>query len=325
MPTKTIIAYILTLLAATAFVHAKITCITETADSCHNLSTMQGNEDMQAMCVCYNQNAPPFVPKTVLFKITASGTAKVSYLFGTHHAFGKAFFDSLQNAHQALLSSDVLIKENLNTPGHLAEDIINQRKTQTPWTKYLNKADYQFVSNIFSDNLDVFLKMTPTELHVFLSRHYKENVCLSKDTSGVYFSLDDYIGSIGEENNLELIGLETTEEQLEVIRKDVEGMPRKVHKKRLAVLIKNIRLASSDHCAEIEWYRNMDFDYKLEQPCRNALVLTDRNNKWMSEIKSLIQTQNCFIAVGLSHLMFACGLINQLTRLGYTITPVAVQ
>jgi uncharacterized protein YbaP (TraB family) len=45
----------------------------------------------------------------------------------------------------------------------------------------------------------------------------------------------------------------------------------------------------------------------------------------MKQIKDLIEKKNCFIAVGLSHLMYECGLINQLTELGYTITPIEVK
>ena len=262
---------------------------------------------------------------TILFKVTHPSTNKISFLFGTHHAFGKSFFDSLQNATEALKSSDLLIKENLNVPGHLAEDIINERRAITKWSKFLSKEDFEFVNNIFATSKLDFNKMTPTELHTFLSRYYKERVCLSKYSSDTYLSVDDYIGSVAEEHQLDLIGLETTEEQIELINKDVEGMPRKVHKKRLSRMIARIKSNRNDNCSEIDWYRNMDFDYQFNQPCQNTLMFTDRNSKWMSQIKEYLKSNNCFIVVGLSHLMFECGLINQLNKLGYTITPIGVQ
>lgn len=263
--------------------------------------------------------------ETVLFKVTHPNSDKTSYLFGTHHAFGKSFFDSLQNATEALKTSDFLIKENLNIPGHLAEDIINRRSSTTKWTKYLIKDDFEFVKNIFATSEVNINKMTPTELFAFLSRYYKQRVCLSKNASDNFLSLDDYIGSVAEKYQLELVGLETTEEQIDLINKDVQGMPRKVHKKRLSNMISRIKANRSDNCAEIDWYKNMDFDYRLESSCQNTLVLTDRNNRWMNQLEGYLKSNNCFIAVGLSHLMFKCGLINQLNNLGYTITPVAVK
>ena len=54
-------------------------------------------------------------------------------------------------------------------------------------------------------------------------------------------------------------------------------------------------------------------------------MLTDRNNKWIKNIDDFLKKERCFIAVGLSHLMYECGLINQLTKFGYTITPMKVK
>ena len=262
---------------------------------------------------------------TVLFKITSSHNNNISYLFGTHHAFGQPFFDSLLNASACLANCDLLIKENLNIPGHLAEDIMNKRNDVTRWNKFLNKSDLAYIKSIFSSSPTDFNKMTPPEMYAFLNRYYKEQICLSKNTKGTQQSLDNYIGSKAELLNLKLIGLETTEEQIELLNKDVEVMPRKVHKKRLSRIIENIKTENTSGCAEIDWYKTMDFDYKLDHPCTNELVLTARNNEWVSAIRDHLQENNCFIAVGLSHLMFECGLIRQLEDLEYTITPVNVK
>lgn len=262
---------------------------------------------------------------TVLFKVSHPDFEAVSYLFGTHHAFGKPFFDSLQLAKEVLLSSEVMIKENLNLPGMLAVDHINRRSNTTKWSKYLNKNEYQFALDLFVSSKLMFDKMTPAELYAFLSRYYKEKVCIGKADSASYFSLDDYIASLAREQSIEIIGLETTEDQLSMINEDVRGMPRKVHKKRLSRMIWRINTHSHDLCSEINWYRSMNFDFKMEQACQNTLILTQRNNKWMAVLQDYFRSKNCFVAVGLSHLMFDCGLINQLIGLGYTVEPVWVK
>lgn len=263
--------------------------------------------------------------KTVLYKVIHPELPHVSYLFGTHHAFGKPFFDSLKPAKEALVASSMLIKENLNLPGHLAADIINKRTSTTKWNKYLDKERYAYVQALFSSGKLDFDKMTPAELYAFLSRHYKAQICIGKDPEATYFSLDDYIGTVAAQHQIAVVGLETTEDQVALINKDVEGMPRKVHKRRLESMIHRIRSASDDHCAEIDWYRNMDFDFKLNEPCRNTLVLSDRNEQWMTQLQDYFASKNCFVAVGLSHLMFECGLINQLSALGYQIVPIEVR
>lgn len=267
----------------------------------------------------------PLQTNTVLYKISHPDLNKTSYLFGTHHAFGKSFFDSLHNAKEALSSSTLLIKENLNLPGQLAEDYINKRTETIKWKKYLSPQDLAYVQNILSGSRVNIDKMSPAELYAFLGRRYKERICLDKDSTATYFSLDDYIGSIAENQGIQLIGLETTEEQIRLINQDVKGMPRKVHKKRLRNMVLLLRSGNKDHCAEIDWYSEMNFDFKLNEPCQNDLILGDRNKNWMINIQNHLQTDDCFIVIGLSHLMFECGLINQLQELGYIITPIPVK
>ncbi|SFT85752.1 Uncharacterized conserved protein YbaP, TraB family [Algoriphagus locisalis] len=262
---------------------------------------------------------------TVLFKVTSSNNNHVSYLFGTHHAFGKVFFDSLTKVNQALASSDLVIKENLTIPGETAEDIINRRTEITQWQNYLSKEELSYIKNLFATSPTDFNKITPTEMYVFLNRHFKQQVCINKSADDTSLSLDDYIATKAVGQNIELYGLETTEEQIKLINKDVEGMPRKNHKRRLSNIIEKISTQNINDCEETNWYSQMDMDYQLNTPCRNALILTDRNDKWMKQIEDLIEKKNCFIVVGLSHLMYGCGLINQLTELGYTITPIKVK
>lgn len=263
--------------------------------------------------------------KTVLYKITSPDHTKTSYIFGTHHALDKPFFDSLLHAKEALQTSDLLIKENLNIPGHLAEDIINKRSSTTKWKKYLDQENRKYVLELFAGSKLDFNKMTPAELYAFLGRRYKETVCVGKDSTANYFSLDDYIATLAYDQKMEVVGLETTEEQLQLINEDIAGMPKNVHKRRLTRMIERIQAKSQDMCSEIDWYTNMDFDFKLDEPCRNDLVLKDRNEKWMVQLTELLKTNNCFIAVGLSHLMFECGLLNQLGQLQYHIEPIQVK
>ncbi|UBM59838.1 TraB/GumN family protein [Marinilongibacter aquaticus] len=265
------------------------------------------------------------VYKTILFEITSPQSLHRSYLFGTHHAFGKPFFDSLTKANQALQNSDVLIKENRNVPGHLAEDIINRRNAKTKWSKFLNKTDLAFINDLFSSSPTDFQKMTPAEMQAFLNRYFKSQVCLSKNPSDTSLSLDDYIGLNAEQQNMKLIGLETTEEQIALLNKDVAGMPVKVHKRRLSAVINHIRTQNTNNCGETDWYARMQIDYHFEEACKNTLILSDRNNKWMSTIEKQIEANNCFIVVGLSHLMYSCGLVNQLREKGYSLKAIPVK
>lgn len=272
-----------------------------------------------------NSSSDSKLINTVFFKVTNPNNEHFSYLFGTHHAFGKDFFDSLTKVKQALASCDIVIKENLTIPGETAEDIINRRTTITKWKKYLSREELSFVKDLFAKSPTDYNKMTPTEMYVFLNRYFKQQICLSKSDDDRSFSLDDYIATIAEEQNIELYGLESTEEQISLINKDVEGMPSKKHKRRLSNFIQRITTVKKNDCEETSWYTRMSIDYQLKVPCNNALVLTDRNEKWMTQLIVLIEERDSFVAVGLSHLMYQCGLINQLTKLGYSVTPINIK
>lgn len=84
--------------------------------------------------------------------------------------------------------------------------------------------------------------MTPTEMYAFLNRHFKEQVYLAKDPADTSLSVDDYIALTAKHKNLKLFGLETTEEQIEFINKDVEAIPRKNHRRRVSNIVDKIRI-----------------------------------------------------------------------------------
>ena len=260
---------------------------------------------------------------TIFFEVTHPESNNVSYLFGTHHAFSKSFFDTLDIPKEKLKESNMVILESIDIPGQNSEDIINARMKTTNWKKYLSQEDLIYTQDLLQKGPVNFNKLTPTELYVTLARVYNIKVCATRTDDDSNLTLDGYIGSIAKQNNATTIGLETVKEQLEIINKDVAGMPRKVHKKRLSSLINLLRNnTKTRRCEDSETYKNQEFTYNLEDECQNNLMLTDRNNKWMQTIPEKMMNNNCFIAVGLSHLRFKCGLITQLSEKGFIIKPI---
>lgn len=272
------------------------------------------------MCSAYPDSSTTV--NTIFFKITSPDSQHTSYLFGTHHAFGSAFLDSLEPVFIALASTDVFISETRNDSGVTSNDIINNRREITHWRKYLSRKDEFYARSLLAKGGVDFDRLTPTELNVVLHRVYAIRNCKAKPLTDTTTSLDDYLGSLAKQAGMTRFPLETAQEQLELIRKDVDGMPRKVHRRRLRRLISALQLEEATGCAEVERYRQMEYNYQWSTPCTNSLVLTDRNNEWMKELLPLLGANDCFIAVGLSHLMFDCGLINQLREHGFTVIPV---
>jgi uncharacterized protein YbaP (TraB family) len=262
------------------------------------------------------------VPGTLLFRVVSPDGTSESYLFGTHHAFSKSFFDTLKIAKTKLMAADIVITESDPGPGHTANDIVNRRTTVTQWSKYLTKADLAYLREHLQNSPANFEKLRPEELHAALNREYTINTCNTRSAADPNLSIDEYIGFLAKQAGKRAIGLETAEEQLELIRKDIEGMPPKVHKKRLSRLIQLIKSGGdTQSCEATSMYREVAFDYRLTEPCCNSLMLTERNARWIEKIAGNLQSSSCFVAVGLSHLQFECGLISQLRERGFVVTP----
>lgn len=258
---------------------------------------------------------------TLLFEVKHPNSDKVSYLFGTHHAFSKSFFDTLSVAKIKLLTAETVVLESLDIPGKNSEDIINARPKRTSWKNYLNKDDLAYVRNLLSKSPVDFEKMLPAELHATLYRIYNIKKCKTRSDDDPDLSLDGYVGALAKTNGKALIGLESVAEQLDIMAKDLAGMPRRIHKRRLAAIVYRLRNETATvNCEEVNVYKNQQFDFQLEADCKNAVMLTDRNSRWMETLPELLLRKNCFVAVGLSHLRFKCGLIAQLREKGFLVT-----
>jgi uncharacterized protein YbaP (TraB family) len=54
----------------------------------------------------------------------------------------------------------------------------------------------------------------------------------------------------------------------------------------------------------------------------NESLLDERNNQWIEQLPKLMKEQSLFVAVGALHLTGESGLVNQLRKKGYTLTPI---
>jgi len=55
------------------------------------------------------------------------------------------------------------------------------------------------------------------------------------------------------------------------------------------------------------------------------VLLDERNNSWINQLPGMMEKQSLFVAVGALHLVGNSGLVNQLSRLGYTVKPLKLR
>lgn len=275
-----------------------------------------------------------FGQNTILWKITNAKNAHISYLVGTYHLFGDSFVDSFPVIKEKLQTTDLVITETKIDRIKVAS-YYNARPVSDTLLTFLSKDDVDFIANLFRSmggKVDIG-KFTPGELYVKLQALYPKVKCTAIGKGDTY-SMDEYSQYLGNMFKKQLYYLETDSFQLEKINQVTSVYDWKFFKKNAPSLIAKYRndVPNEQLCALANKYASFSIDYKFEDACKlmknnnqNDDLLKKRNDDWMQKLPELLEKNNCFIAVGLGHLYYKCGIIQQLKKIGYTVEPVEMK
>ncbi len=262
---------------------------------------------------------------TLLWKITGKGLSKPSYLFGTFHLLCKddiVFSDNLKEAITA--SKELYFEIDLDDPkSTLGGMQFMQMHGGKSLKDYLSAADYEKVSNFFKDslkaNLSFFSKMKPMLLSSFL--YPKMMAC--KTTSGVEMELL----TIAKNEKKPVQGFETIEFQAGVF----DSIPYQKQANELVKSIDSIKSYTKYFIKMVNTYKAQQTDSLMAiandknfaDMADMDILLKNRNENWVKQLKNILPNNNIFIAVGAAHLFGKDGLIKLLKKQGYKVTPVA--
>jgi hypothetical protein len=265
--------------------------------------------------------------QNLLWEISSPLTNEKSYLFGTIHLIEKEFFqfpDFLKEKinqstniifetpypNSTNIRSLMLIPNNENIFSYLNE---NEKNKILIWSAENLKMD----ENEFLENYGNFkpfvLFQTITQLP-FLDKSV---------------SYEQEIYKIVKNSSKKIEGLETIEEQIELLDK----IPLEIQKKQLFFAIDSTIL-SQKILREMQLaYKQQDLQ-KIEhwidiESKRSDFSIDDfifkRNKKWLTKIVSKINTNSTFIAVGAGHLSGEDGLINLLKKEGFKLKSIYIK
>ncbi|MCR9228359.1 MAG: TraB/GumN family protein [Flavobacteriaceae bacterium] len=260
---------------------------------------------------------------TILWKVTDSINHKTSFILGTFHQFGNSFVDSLPEIKESLLESELAIFESISNPENTRK-LINGRKKSDELGKSIRKREFQKLKEISEDWKVDINKLKPIELRWKLQQEFQKIKCKTVLPEDQWDHFDNYLIHIAKENDIEVYGLETDNEQLNAIEKQYDSPDWESEKSIIKFWIKKLsskQLADGD-CSFTNKYRAFDLDYNFSEDCPNDILIKQRNEQWMNVIPNLIKAKNCFIAVGYRHLMNNCGLIMTLKENGLIVEPI---
>jgi uncharacterized protein YbaP (TraB family) len=271
-----------------------------------------------------------YCQNTVLWKVTASNSSKSTYVLGTFHTFGKSFLDKHPKITDILKQSDLCVFESLDADSVSAQKIINNRKEDFSLQKVFRKKEVKNLEE-FGKKMKINLyKYTPVELSWKLNRLYTQKVCKSIEKSENSIFLDEILLNEAKQNNKELVGFETAEEQIEYINAEFKNLTWETERKSINFYLENINSKNpkikddNKLCASVQDYKNFKIDYQFEKSASLKILEIERNNNWIKELIPMIGKKDIFMAVGFLHLSYKEGLISQLKNAGFTVEPITI-
>lgn len=264
---------------------------------------------------------------SILYQISGNGISKPSYLFGTIHAYcdgDKLFTPELISKIQA--TDIVALELNLNDfSTFVAIMKASMKEGKYPISSYLTEKEYAKVDSvciaILGDSLKNLDKQTPMALmgKIFLS----EGIIGCKPVP-----VDFIVADLAKREGKKTFGFETASFQDSILNSAGDS----IQVRWLVDLCYNLEKSKADFTMLMNAYNSQDaqalYDFSLktspEMLFMKEILLDQRNINWVNFLKSNMNLQSYFIAVGAGHLAGEKGLLDLLRQAGYTLTPIKI-
>jgi uncharacterized protein YbaP (TraB family) len=260
---------------------------------------------------------------SLLWKISGNGLKEASYVFGTIHITcddklpPKAII-AMEETKQLYLELD------MDDPALQQSMMVGMMmKNGTTLTSLSSESDFKIVDDFLKKELGFSAQMFNTIKPFMISA-----MLYPKMIDCEMQSVEGSLMKISKEQNEEILGLETVQEQLAVF----DAIPYEVQMKELIKTAKsNLDNDKTEMDSMLKIYKSEDINamVALMKESKNeitskfeGLLLTDRNKKWIPKIETIARETPTFFGVGAGHLGSENGVIQLLRKAGYTVEAV---
>lgn len=257
---------------------------------------------------------------SLLWKISRSDCPQPSYIFGTMHLKDLRAFHYKDAVEEKIRDSSAFATE------FRLDDIdpdLTEQYMQLPSGLTLN----QLLKPKRFEKIDALIQSI-TGQSLFVFNHSKPMVISNIITESLFqkdmpLSLDATLYEYAKSQNKTLLGLETYEEQLEILEK----IPLELQVKGLWKMVKNYEKFQEDMIEIATLYENADLKKLYKKVKKSSkglrkLMIYDRNKKMVQRfITVAVETSIC-AAIGAGHLGGKKGILHLLRQKGFTTTPI---
>lgn len=283
------------------------------------------------LCITYGANAQ------LLWKVSGKDLAKPSYVFGTHHLAPLSITDSVPGFKQAMNETEQvygeIVMEEMQSP-------INMQKMQqaimlpsdTTLHTLFNSAQYDSVAVKIKQLMGVELQMFDKIKPAFLTAQISALIAM-KTVEGFnpQQQLDGWIQSEAQKQGKAVAGLETMDFQMGVLF-GTQTLQRQAD--QLLCTVMNLNKAEQQTRRMSAAYMKQDLKQLMEiveekqgnscdaLPEEEEALIYRRNANWAEVMPAIMKEKATFFAVGSGHLAGERGILNLLSKQGYTIEAV---
>jgi hypothetical protein len=269
----------------------------------------------------------------LLWEIAGNGLKHPSYLYGTMHLGDKRVTRLSDSTWKAFNRSEVFAGEMVMDASVMFKAMgMIMSPADSTLSKLLPPEKYKVVQAKLAEKLGpmsaMFERMKPLFISPLLSGQPGANpLDPGSEPSGQGKPLDLYLQDMAAQRQMEVVGLETFEEQMEAFN----SIPLKLQAEMLYEQVANEKDSTSAEMSlerMIGLYERQALDslYELTSGELNASLnerlLTRRNHNMADRMEKLMQSKRVFTGVGAAHLPGPAGVIALLRQKGYRVSPV---
>ena len=263
-------------------------------------------------------------PYTLLYEISGKDLKQPSYLYGTFHLLCPDDLQLTETIKNKFSTSAQLVLElDMDDPALASKMQKSIMFTNGKSLKdYLKENEYATVNQFFKDSLKM-----PLEQMAGVKPFMLSTMLYPKYLGCSPASWEMTLVQLAKDKKMEVLGLETIEEQMKAIdalpfnqqaKSLLEGI--KEYEKNKALTLNMLSLYKTQNVEEMYKISKEYFDREMKG--LEKVMLADRNRNWIPTIKKLSKEKATFYAVGAGHLGGETGVIALLKKEGYTITPI---
>jgi uncharacterized protein len=259
----------------------------------------------------------------LLWKVTGIGLEHPSYIFGTLHIICPEEFTVFPGTVEMLDQSEQLVLElDLSDPSLLLGIQMGMfMKDNTELGNIVTEEEMELLSSFFIDSLSMDINFLARIQPFFLSTMLYPHMLKCFPKSYEQFFLDQ-----AKEREMDVIGLETLEEQLHVFEAltyreqadlFIEILTEYNEKRRELREMLDLYLAT-----DLQGLNKIFEDTSFENEEFNRRLLQDRNHRWIGRMEELMLEKPTFFALGAGHLPGDEGILQLLVDRGYVLEKV---